>query len=102
MKNINMPKDKIKNFCSKWKIKEFAFFGSVLLDSFGKNSDVDVLVEFEAGIRWNWKELCEINDELEDILGRKVDLVEKRLVLNSDNPYRKKHILENMEVLHVA
>jgi predicted nucleotidyltransferase len=102
MKNINIPKDKINNFCRKWKIKEFALFGSVLQDNFGADSDIDVLVEFESGIKWRWSDLCDMNDEIEDIFGRKVDLVEKRLVLQSDNPYRKKHILENMEVLHVA
>ena len=35
---------KLAEFCAKWKIVEFALFGSVLRDDFGPDSDIDVLV----------------------------------------------------------
>lgn len=46
VKNIEIPKDKIEDFCQRWKITEFAFFGSVLRDDFRPDSDVDILVTF--------------------------------------------------------
>ena len=46
VKNIEIPTEKIANFCQRWKIIEFAFFGSVLRDDFRPDSDVDILVSF--------------------------------------------------------
>ena len=43
---IEVPMDKIKDFCRKWKIKEFPLFGSVLREDFRPDSDIDVLVSF--------------------------------------------------------
>ena len=34
----------IAEFCQRWKITEFALFGSVLRDDFRPDSDIDVLV----------------------------------------------------------
>jgi hypothetical protein len=49
--HITIPKDKIEMFCRERHICYLAFFGSVLRDDFGPDSDVDVLVEFEPGRR---------------------------------------------------
>ncbi len=37
--HIDVPKETIAEFCIKWKIREFAFFGSVLRDDFRPDSD---------------------------------------------------------------
>ena len=47
--SVDIPKDKIEEFCQRWKITEFALFGSVLRDDFRPDSDIDVLVTFEPG-----------------------------------------------------
>ena len=44
---IDIPEEKIAEFCEKWQIQEFALFGSVLSDDFKPNSDLDVLVTFK-------------------------------------------------------
>jgi predicted nucleotidyltransferase len=49
-------------------------FGSVLRDSFRSDSDVDVLVEFEAGQTVGLIRLAGMERELSEILGRKADL----------------------------
>ncbi len=49
---IAIPQDKIADFCRRWKITEFALFGSVLRDDFRPDSDVDVLVTFAPDARW--------------------------------------------------
>jgi hypothetical protein len=71
--HIEIPKDRIAEFCRNNHIRRLALFGSVLRDDFGPDSDVDVLVEFEPGqtpgLRFFGMEI-----ELSEILGRKVDL----------------------------
>jgi predicted nucleotidyltransferase len=46
---IMLDRTKLADFCRKHHIRKLAFFGSVLRDDFGPDSDVDVLVEFEPG-----------------------------------------------------
>lgn len=41
--NIDIPEEKITEFCRRRKIVELALFGSVLRDDFGPGSDIDVL-----------------------------------------------------------
>lgn len=99
--HIEVPKEKIVEFCRKWRITEFALFGSVLRDDFRSDSDVDVLVTFAPDTQWRFYHLLDMKDELEAIFGRPVDVVEKRLVEHSENYIRRKHILENMETVYV-
>ena len=71
---IDIPKDKISEFCRRNHIRRLALFGSVLRDDFGPDSDVDVLVEFEPGTRVGLLRLAGMEIELGEMLGRKVDL----------------------------
>jgi predicted nucleotidyltransferase len=70
---IDIPKERIAEFCRANHIRGLALFGSVLRDDFGPNSDVDVLVEFEPGTRVGLR-FFGLEIELSEILGRKVDL----------------------------
>jgi hypothetical protein len=72
--HVDIPKQRIAEFCRRNHIRRLALFGSVLRDDFGPESDVDVLVEFEAGARVGLLRLAGIEIELGEILGRKVDL----------------------------
>jgi uncharacterized protein len=73
--NINIPKDKIADFCRRNHIRRLSFFGSALRDDFGPNSDIDVLVEFEEGKTPSFFKLFDMEDDLSTLLdGRKVDL----------------------------
>jgi uncharacterized protein len=74
-RNLAVPKDKIKDFCSRNHIRKLAIFGSVLRDDFRPDSDIDVLVEFEPGAGVGFFELYDIEQELSALLGgRKVDI----------------------------
>jgi hypothetical protein len=96
---INIPKDKIEDFCRRWKIREFALFGSVLRDDFRPDSDVDVLLVFEpdGGITFNNR--VEMQDELTAIFSREVDLVEQDAIRN---PFRRHEILTTKEVVYAT
>jgi uncharacterized protein len=96
---INIPKAKIEAFCSRWKIKEFALFGSVLREDFRSDSDLDVLVSFEPDGGITFDNRVEMLDELAEIFGRDVDLVAKDAIRN---PFRRHEILTTKEVVYAA
>ena len=68
-----IPNDLINVFCQKHHIRSLAFFGSVVRDDFGPESDIDVLVEFEKG-HTPGLDFFTMEAELSGLLGRKVDL----------------------------
>lgn len=72
-KNLTMPKDRIADLCGRHHILRLALFGSVIRDDFGPDSDVDILVEFEKGSEPGFA-FFGIQDELCELLGRKVEL----------------------------
>ena len=72
---INVPKKEIIEFCERNYIEKLSFFGSVLRDDVGSDSDIDVLVEFEPGRTPGFLKLARMERELSEILGgRKVDM----------------------------
>lgn len=99
---LRVSKETIAEFSRKWKITEFALFGSVLREDFRPDSDVDVLVTFSPDSDWGVEHLLDMKEELEALFGRAVDLVEKRLVEESRNYIRRKHILSHMEAVYAA
>ncbi|MGH2351595.1 MAG: nucleotidyltransferase family protein [Chloroflexota bacterium] len=102
MPRILIDRDRITEFCRKWQITEFALFGSVLRDDFRPDSDVDVLVTFAPEAHHGLFALVRMEDELEEIFGRKVDLVERQAVERSENYIRREHILSSVEPVYVA
>ena len=96
---IRIDRERIAEFCRKWKITEFALFGSVLRDDFRSDSDIDVLVAFapRAGITFDNR--VEMLDELSAFFGRPVDLVVKNAVRN---PFRRHAILTSKEVVYAV
>ncbi len=99
---MNIPKlevssDAIVAFCQKWKITEFALFGSILRDDFRPDSDVDVLVTFAPDEKWSLLDIVRMKEEMKIIFGREVDLVEKRAL---KNPFRRYEILRTKEVIY--
>jgi len=96
---IVLQEDEIEDFCQRWKITEFALFGSILRDDFRPDSDVDVLVSFAEDAGWSLIDWVDMREELESILGREVDLVEKNALRN---PFRRHTILRTKEVIYAA
>lgn len=73
MLHIQFDTARIREFCQRNHIRRLSFFGSVLRDDFGPDSDVDVLVEFEPG-KTPGLAFFRMERELSDLLGRQVDL----------------------------
>ena len=72
---IKIPKKKLAEFCQQNHIRKLSLFGSVLRESFGPESDIDVLVEFDPDHIPGYA-LIRMQDELSELFGgRPVDLV---------------------------
>lgn len=99
---LEVDKEKLRDFCRRWKLTEFSLFGSVVRDNFGPESDVDVMVRFAAGAPWSLSQWLQMRRELEILFQRHVDLVERDAIEQSDNRFRKREILSSAVVLDVA
>ncbi len=76
----------------KYKIKEIGIFGSYVRGEQKKQSDIDILVEFEETANLSLLDFIGIENYLSDILAIKVDLVEKHTL----KPRIGKHVLEEV------
>ena len=102
VRNLDLPEKEISDFCQRWRIREFAFFGSVLRDDFDAESDLDILVAFAPDADWSLLDHVRMEQELEALLGRKVDLLSRRSVERSRNWLRRREILETAEVIYAS
>lgn len=100
--NIEIPNEGIVDFCRRWKVARLGLFGSVLRDDFRPDSDIDVMIDFAPDARWSLFDVVHMQEELNELFGREVDLVERRTVLRSENYIRRKHILSTVEPIYVA
>jgi predicted nucleotidyltransferase len=99
---IEIPIEYVRDFCRKWKVVEFAVFGSVLRPDFAPDSDVDVLLTFQDDSEWSLFDRVDMQDDLETIFGRKVQVVNRKGVEKSGNLVRRQAILESAQVIHAA
>ena len=99
---IDIPRERIAEFCRKHRVRKLSLFGSALREDFRPDSDVDFLVSFGEDARHSLFDLAAMEEELGAILGRKVDLVEREAIEQSENYIRRRHILRSEEPVYVA
>lgn len=78
MKLIELNLQRIIDLCRRHKVRSLAVFGSILTDRFNDRSDVDLLVDFEPidpDKEDYVRNYFDLQDSLESLLKRKVDLV---------------------------
>jgi len=79
--------DKIRDLCSRHKVKSLFVFGSVLTERSGKNSDVDLVVDFQGVDLYDYADnYFDLKESLEKLFKRDVDLLEEKAIRN---PYLK-------------
>lgn len=94
-RKINLPKDKVVEFCKRNHIAKLSLFGSILREDFNTESDIDILVEFQAGHEPGYFGLAHMERELSNFLGgKKVDL----RTPNELSKYFRKDVLALAEV----
>ena len=99
---IEVPKEQIVDFCERWQIAELAFFGSVLRDDFGPDSDIDVMVRFRPEAHHTLFSMVSMEQELSSILGRETDLLSRTAVEKNRNYIRREAILKSAEVFYAT
>lgn len=100
--HIPINKDRIAEFCRRWKIRELALFGSVLREDFRPDSDVDILVTFAPDSGNTLFDLARMQDEISEILNRDVDLISRAGIERSRNYIRRNAILSSAEVVYAS
>jgi len=95
--HLSIDRAAVSEFCERHHIARLALFGSVIRDDFRPESDIDVLVEFQPGIRVGLA-FIRMQDELSAVLGRTVDLHTPA----SLSKYFRDQILREAEPLYVA
>ena len=93
---IDLPQPALNEFCVRWRVRELALFGSVLRDDFRPDSDIDVLISFDEDAPWSLWDLTTMQDELAELFGRPIDLVEKE---GLRNPFRRDRILNTRRIV---
>jgi uncharacterized protein len=97
-----LPPAVLTDFCKRWKIATLELFGSALTGDFHADSDLDLLVTFRPEADWSLFDHVRMKQELEDLTGRKVDLMTRRAVERSHNPLLRREILSSAQVVYAA
>lgn len=90
---ISELRSRVPDFCRRRGIARLEVFGSIARGEPRPGSDVDLLVTFRPEVHPGL-DFFAIQDELQNLLGCRVDLLTRRSVEKGDNPIRRRSILE--------
>jgi predicted nucleotidyltransferase len=97
-RHIEVPAEAVRELCDRYQVKALYVFGSAARDDLKPKSDIDVMVEFQPNHTIGLFEFGDLEKELSELLGRKVDLVSKRGL----NRHRAPSILTDARLIHEA
>ncbi len=90
--------DAIKALCKSHYVNRLFIFGSVLTNRFKKNSDIDLIVDFQGIELYNYADnYFDFKDSLERLLNREVDLLEDKAI---QNPYLRQSIDSSKQLIY--
>ena len=102
---IDLPINEIADFCRRWGIVRLELFGSALRDDFRPDSDIDFLYtpgpDFRKDRSYGAWLSNKMADELSELLGRKVDLIERGKMERHRNWIRREHVLRSAQPIYV-
>ncbi len=90
---------RLPEFCRHHGIARVEVFGSLARGQSTRDSDVDLMITFRPEVHPGL-DFFSMQDELEQLLGCKVDLVTRRSVERSENPIRQRSILESAREIY--
>ena len=98
MEKLKAFKPAIVELCKIYKVKSLYAFGSILIDKYSNQSDIDLIVDFsEIPVEDYADNYFDFKFSLQDILKRPVDLLEEKAI---KNPYFKKKVIENRQLVY--
>lgn len=89
----------IEMLCRKYGVKRLEFFGSAVTEEFDANSDIDCLIEFEKDGGNYFHRFFDLKYALEELFGRKVDLVVGSAIRN---PYFRASIDRSLQLIYAT
>jgi uncharacterized protein len=84
--------------CRRYGVRELSLFGSAVRGEMRPESDIDIMVEFEPGVRVGLIQFESLAGELEALAGHRVDLVTKRGL----KPWIRPEVLQDARVIYAA
>jgi hypothetical protein len=90
---------RLAELCQRYGVARLEAFGSFVRGDASPQSDLDVLVTYEAG-RKVGLELVALQQDLEALIGRHVDLLTRASVETSANKYFRRFALRDTEPLY--
>ena len=99
--DLALPIDQITKFCQHWQIIKLSLFGSILRDDFHADSDIYILVAFDPTANRGLLDRAQMQEELEALLSRRIDLISKRAIDRSSNSIRRQEILSTAQTIYV-
>lgn len=97
---VNVHACKIAEFCKRWRVVELGVFGSIVRDDFGPDSDIDFIFRVDSAFEYTLDDLIGMEQELERMCYRRIELVDWERIEESANHLRKDLILRSVEVIY--
>jgi uncharacterized protein len=85
--NTQVDETKLADLCRCYGVTELSLFGSAVRGEMRPGSDIDVMVEFDPGVRIGLFRFESLSEDLESLVGLKVDLVTKRGIKSWIRPH---------------
>ena len=97
---LGISDGELEEFCQRWRIAELSLFGSALRNDFRPDSDIDLLVQYAPDVRRRLVDHTRMEEQLSELLGRKIDLCGKLGVEHSRNWIIRNNILDSAEPIY--
>ncbi len=97
--DLSVDRNRLEELCRRFRVARLEVFGSFARGEAGAQSDVDILVTFQANSGIGL-EFVALKQELESLLNRRVDLLTRASVERSPNKYFRRFALANTEPLY--
>jgi uncharacterized protein len=98
---LHFDRERLGRLCQERGVARLDLFGSALREDFRADSDVDLLAASRPESRLTLLDWADLQEKLSEVFGRPVDLVSRRAVEGSQNPYRKQAILSTAIPIYV-
>lgn len=96
--DLHVDAASLAEVCRRYSVRELSLFGSAARGEARPESDIDIMVEFEPGVRVGLVKFESLVEELTALAGRSVDLVTKRGLTPSARP----EVLKDARVIYAA
>ena len=98
MNRLDFHRLDIIKLCETHKVKSLYAFGSVLTDSFNKESDIDLIVDFfNIEVEDYADNYFDFKFSLQDVFNRPVDLLEEKAI---KNPYFRQSVNQKRQLVY--